>query len=75
MAVALAPLVVLTVVGVVITALWPQWATWLWFGFAGNISGAVGDLVTASEVRRLPSGALIADDETGYTAYVAGASE
>ncbi|HEY7342676.1 MAG TPA: DUF3267 domain-containing protein [Ktedonobacterales bacterium] len=72
MAVTLAPLVVLTVVGVVITVLWPQWATWLWFGFAGNISGAVGDLATASEVRRLPSGALIADDETGYTAYMAG---
>lgn len=68
--VALAPLVVLTVVGVVITILWPQWATWLWFAFAGNISGAVGDLATASEVRRLPSGALIADNEAGYTAYV-----
>jgi putative zincin peptidase len=73
--VALAPLVVLTVVGVVITALWPQWATWLWFGFAGNISGAVGDLATASEVRRLPSGALIVDDETGYIAYMAGDAE
>ncbi len=72
MAVALAPLVALTAVGVVITALWPQWATWLWFGFAGNISGAVGDLATASEVRRLPSSALIADDETGYTAYMVG---
>lgn len=70
MAVALAPLVVLTVVGVVITALWPQWATWLWFGFAGNISGAVGDLLTASETRRLPRGALIEDNEAGYTAYV-----
>jgi hypothetical protein len=68
--VALAPLVVLTVVGVVITILWPQWATWLWFAFAGNISGAVGDLATASEVRRLPAGALIADNEAGYTAYV-----
>ena len=70
MAVALAPLVALTVVGVIITVLWPQWATWLWFAFAGNISGAVGDLATASEVRRLPSGALIADNETGYTAYM-----
>ena len=75
MAVALAPLVVLTIVGVVITALWPQWATWLWFGFAGNISGAVGDLATASEVRRLPSSTLIADDETGYIAYMAGDAE
>lgn len=69
-AVALAPLMVLTVAGVVITALWPQWATWLWFGFAGNISGAVGDLLTASETRRLPRGALIEDNEAGYTAYV-----
>jgi putative zincin peptidase len=75
MAVALAPLVVLTVVGVVITILWPQWATWLWFGFAGNISGAVGDLVTASEVRQLPPNALIADNEAGYTAYTIGGDE
>ena len=71
-AVALAPLVVLTVIGVVITALWPAWATWLWFGFAGNISGAVGDLMTASETRRLPHGALIEDNEAGYTAYEVG---
>ena len=69
-AVALAPLVVLTVVGVVITALWPAWATWLWFGFAGNISGAVGDLMTASETRQLPRGALIEDNAAGYTAYM-----
>lgn len=75
MAVALAPLVALTVVGVVITALWPQWATWLWFAFAGNISGAVGDLATASEVRRMPSDAIIADNETGYTAYAAADAE
>lgn len=71
-AVALAPLVVLTVVGVVITVLWPQWATWLWFGFAGNISGAVGDLATASEVRQLPPGTVIEDNEAGYTAYAVG---
>lgn len=71
-AVALAPLVVLTVAGVVITALWPQWATWLWFGFAGNISGAVGDLATSSEMRQLPRDAVVADNETGYTAYVVG---
>lgn len=74
-AVALAPLVVLTVIGVAITALWPAWATWLWFGFAGNISGAVGDLMTASETRRLPRGALIEDNEAGYTAYMIGATE
>jgi len=74
-AVALAPLVALTVIGVVITALWPAWATWLWFGFAGNISGAVGDLMTASETRRLPHGALIEDNEAGYTAYMIGATE
>lgn len=71
-AVALAPLVALTVVGVIITVLWPQWATWLWFAFAGNISGAVGDLVTAAEVRHLRHDALIADNEAGYTAYVVG---
>lgn len=72
-AVALAPLVALTVVGVVVTVLWPAWATWLWFAFAGNISGAVGDLVTASEVRHLPAGIVIADNEAGYTAYAVGA--
>lgn len=75
MAVALAPLVVLTVVGVVVTILWPQWATWLWFAFAGNISGAVGDLVTASEIRKLPADVLIADNEAGYTAYSVGGDD
>lgn len=71
-AVALAPLLVLTALGVVITVVWPQWATWLWFGFAGNISGAVGDLATATEVRHLKPGAVIEDNEAGYTAYVVG---
>jgi Putative zincin peptidase len=68
-AVALAPFFVLSALGVVITILAPQWATWLWFGFAGNIAGAVGDLVTASEVRQMPPGTLIADNEAGFTAY------
>lgn len=74
MAVLLSPLVALTVIGVVITIGWPQWATWLWFAFAGNISGAVGDLAVAAEVRQLPRGTLIADTEAGYVAYTINAA-
>jgi hypothetical protein len=69
MAVALAPLIVLTAVGVVVTWLAPNLGAYLWLAFVGNVSGAVGDLVTTSELRRVPGDALIADTEDGFIAY------
>lgn len=68
--VALAPLVVLTVAGIVLTWFFPVSGLLLWLFWVGNVSGAAGDLITARAVGRLPSLALIADTATGYTAYL-----
>ncbi|HEV8194438.1 MAG TPA: metalloprotease family protein [Ktedonobacterales bacterium] len=69
MAVALAPFVLLTVLGVVVTWLAPNLGAYLWLAWVGNVSGAVGDLVTASELRRVPANVLIADTQDGFIAY------
>jgi len=69
LAVALAPLIVLSAAGALIIWLAPDLGACLIFGLAGNASGAVGDLASASHLRRLPSSALIADIESGYAAY------
>jgi len=69
LAVALAPLVVLTLAGAVVIWLAPDVGACLLFGFVGNVAGAVGDLVVSGEIARLPAATLIADDETGYTAW------
>jgi len=68
-AVALAPLVALTVLGLVLVWVAPDLAACLLLGFAGNISGAVGDLAVVRDMGRLSEDTLVADDETGYTAY------
>ncbi|HEX8032594.1 MAG TPA: DUF3267 domain-containing protein [Ktedonobacterales bacterium] len=70
-AVALAPLVALTAAGIVATWLAPHVGAYLVLGLAGNVSGAVGDLVAVERLRRLPARALIADTQVGYTAYQA----
>src|SRR5262249_40614383 len=68
-AIALAPLVVLSVAGAVIIWLAPSLGASIIFGLAGNVSGAVGDLASVWHLRRLPSSVLVADTESGYTAY------
>lgn len=67
--VALAPLLALTAAGVVVAALAPNLAALLLLAFAGNVSGAIGDLVVARSISKHPGGTLIADTETGYIAY------
>ncbi|MEO7003495.1 MAG: DUF3267 domain-containing protein [Ktedonobacterales bacterium] len=69
LAVALAPLIALSLLGAVVIWLAPDLGACLLFGFVGNVAGAVGDLVVSGEIARLPANTLIADDETGYTAY------
>lgn len=68
-AVALAPLITLTSAGIVATWLAPHVGAYLVLGLAGNVSGAVGDLLAVEGLRRLPSQALIADTQIGYIAY------
>ena len=70
--VAIAPLIVLSVIGVVILWFAPEAGICLIFGLAGNVSGAVGDLAVVGRVRRLPKTLLILDTETGYIAYEVG---
>lgn len=68
--VGLAPLVVLTLLGVVVTLLAPGIASYLLLAFAGNFSGAAGDVLVAQRISRLSSPhVLIEDTETGYTAW------
>jgi putative zincin peptidase len=70
LAVALAPLIVLTVVGAVATWLWPGLGACIVLGLAGNVSGAVGDLASSVRLLRLPATALVTDTDTGYVAYM-----
>lgn len=67
--VALAPLIGLSAIAVVVALLAPDVAAWLLLAFAGNVSGAVGDLAVARVIARLSKDTLIADTETGYIAY------
>lgn len=69
-AVALGPLVALSLAGALAIWLAPHVGAYLLFALAGNVSGAVGDLAAVRALRSLPPGALIADDATGFTAYV-----
>ncbi len=70
-AVALAPLIILSVGGIIVAWLSPDLGACLALAFAGNVSGAVGDLEAYAHLRSLPASALIADTATGFIAYVA----
>lgn len=65
----LAPLVVITVAGIVFTLLAPTLAPYTLFATAGNISGAAGDIWVVAQLLKLPSSVLIEDTETGYRAW------
>lgn len=74
-AVALAPALLLSALGIVCSLLVPHLGLYLWFGFTGNISGAAGDLMAVRQTRNHPSTTLIADTETGFDAYAIETSE
>ncbi|GCE20062.1 DUF3267 domain-containing protein [Dictyobacter kobayashii] len=69
LAVGLAPLIVLTLLGILVTIFYPGPASYLLLAFAGNFSGAAGDVVVAQRVARLSNSVLIEDTEVGYTAW------
>jgi hypothetical protein len=69
--IALAPLVVLTLAGILVTWFWPDVGALLWLAIVGNVSGAAGDLEAVAHLRRMPTAALIADTATGFVAYAA----
>ncbi|GHO83265.1 DUF3267 domain-containing protein [Dictyobacter formicarum] len=69
LAVGLAPLVFLTLLGIMVTICYPGPASYLLLAFAGNFAGAAGDVVVAQRVARLSKAVLIEDTEVGYTAW------
>jgi hypothetical protein len=67
--VGLAPLVVITLAGIVFTLLAPGAASYTLFATIGNVSGAAGDLMVALRLLRQSPQVLIEDTETGYRSW------
>lgn len=67
--IALAPFVVISLAGIVLTLLVPTIAPYFLFALVGNASGAAGDLWMVQRLRALPATALVEDAETGYRAW------
>lgn len=68
--VGLAPLVIITLAGIIFTLLSPILASYTLFATIGNISGAAGDVWSVRRLLRQPSSALVEDTEAGYRAWV-----
>ncbi len=69
LAIALAPFVVISLAGIVLTLLVPTIAPYFLFALVGNVSGAAGDIWMAQRLRSLPPATLVEDVETGYRAW------
>jgi hypothetical protein len=67
--VGLAPLVVITLAGIIFTLLSPVLASYTIFATVGNISGAAGDVWVVRRLLRLPPSILVEDTEAGYRAW------
>jgi Putative zincin peptidase len=67
--VGLAPLVVITLAGLIVTLLSPTLASYTLFVTVGNISGAAGDVWSVRRLARLLATTLVEDTEAGYRAW------
>jgi len=67
--VGLAPLVLITLAGIIFTLLAPSAASYTLFATIGNISGAAGDLMVTLRLLRQPRSILVEDTETGYRSW------
>jgi Putative zincin peptidase len=67
--VGLAPLVIITLAGIVFTLLYPGLAVYTLLGTVGNFSGAAGDVWSVTRILRQPAKALVEDTETGYRVW------
>lgn len=65
----LAPLVVITLAGIIFTLLSPALASYTIFATVGNFSGAAGDVWTVMRLLRQPNSVLVEDTETGFRAW------
>ena len=68
-AIAIAPLVVISLVGIGLMAALPSIAHWIFIPFVVNASGAVGDLWVTRNVLRYPKHVLLEDRKTGLIIY------
>ena len=67
--VGLAPLVVISLAGIIFTLLSPTLAFYTIFATAGNLSGAAGDVWVVARLLRQPETTLVEDMETGYRVW------
>jgi uncharacterized membrane protein YuzA (DUF378 family) len=67
--VGLAPLVVITLAGILFTLLAPGLAAYTLLATTGNFSGAAGDIWVARRISRQSRETLVEDTETGYRAW------
>jgi hypothetical protein len=67
--IALAPLVVISLIGIGIMAAIPSIAHWMFIPFVVNASGAVGDLWMTRNVLRYPEHVLLEDRKNGLIIY------
>lgn len=67
--IAVAPLVVISLVGIGIMAAFPLIGHWIFIPFVVNASGAVGDLWMTRNVLRYPKHVLLEDRKTGLIIY------
>src|SRR3984893_6071172 len=67
--VGLAPLVVITLAGIIFTLISPVLASYTLFITIGNISGAAGEVRSVSRLLRLPATVLVEDTEAGYRVW------
>lgn len=65
----LAPLVVITLAGIIFTLFAPALAPYSLFAMLSNISGASGDLWVVQRLRSVPASAFVEDRETGYRVW------
>jgi len=67
--IAIAPLVVISLVGIGLMATLPSIAHWIFIPLVANASGAVGDLWVTRNVLRVPKHVLLEDKKTGLIIY------
>jgi hypothetical protein len=69
LAVGLAPLVLISLAGILVILLAPALAPYVQLALIGNVSGAAGDLWAARILLRQPPGVLVQDTASGFEVY------
>lgn len=67
--VGLAPLVVITLAGIIVTLIAPVVAAFTLAVTVGNVSGAAGDVWSVARMLRLPATTLVEDTDSGYRVW------